>query len=137
MKIKSIEFTEKELKVIFNYLVANFTEEDNKQTLCFDLCDIEAKHEFSKSELVDLQLSNPDKIEALKTWKYFTDSFSTDINVEAELKLSTYFNEPDENNQSSIEDRYSDFRITLFYDGEEIKENAENLYEMIQKYYEI
>lgn len=134
MKITSIELSEKELKVIFNYLVANFNEEDNKQNLCFDLSDIQAKYEFSKKEMIGMEVS---QYCGLIGEYYFTDSFASEINIEAKLKLSTYFNEPDENNQSSIEDRYSDFRITFFYDGEEIKQNADNLYEMIEKYYEI
>jgi len=111
MKIKSIELSEKELKVIFNYLVANFNEEDNKQVLSIDLSDIEAKYEFSKSEIIGMDMSQYYK---LIDKNYFTDSFASDINIEAKLKLSTYFNEPDENNQSSIEDRYCDFKITFF-----------------------
>jgi len=53
------------------------------------------------------------------------------------LKLSTYYSDKDENNQTYIEDRYCDFKMTFFYDGEEIKENFDKVFEMIAKYYEI
>ena len=107
MKITAIELTETELKQVFDYLVSKFNTEDQKQSLQFDLS------ELNGFENVD------------------------NINIEAELKLSTYYSDKDENNQTSIEDRYCDFKMTFFYDGEEIKENCDKVFEMINKYYEI
>lgn len=107
MKITAIELSEMELSLIYEYLISKFNTEDSKQLLQFDL-----------SELNDFE--NVDN-----------------INIEAELKLSTYYSDKDENNQTSIEDRYCDFKMTFFYDGEEIKENCDKVFELINKYYEI
>ena len=107
MKITAIELNESELKQVFDYLVSKFNTEDQKQSLQFDLS------ELNGFENVD------------------------NINIEAELKLSTYYSDKDENNQTYIEDRYCDFKMTFFYDGEEIKENCDKVFEMIAKYYEI
>lgn len=108
MKITAIELSETEIKQVFNYLVSKFNTEDSKQT-------------------IEIELSE------FNGFDYISDLFM----VEAELKLSTYYSELDENNQTSIEDRYCEFRITFFYDGEEIKVNSDKIYELINKYYEI
>lgn len=107
MKITAIELSEIKISEIVNYLTSKFNTEDEKQTIEFDL-----------SELPEFE---------------DVDNFQ----VEAELKLSTYMSDFDENHQTEITDRYVEFRITFFYDGEEIKVNADLIWQKIVDYYEI
>lgn len=111
MKITAIELTENELKSVVNYLISKFNTEDKKQTIEFDLYDLDMPSEY--------------------------ELYST-ICIESTLELYTEYPEVDENNQIAISYRsVSKFDITFFYDGEEIKVNSDKIYELIDKYYEI
>jgi hypothetical protein len=108
MKITAIELTEDEISEIVNYLTSKFNTEDKKQTIQFDHV---------------LHLTNGESI-----------TFDT----ESILELYTEYPEKDENNQTAISYRsVPEFRITFFYDGEEIKVNTNEIYYSICKFYEI
>lgn len=107
LKLKEIAFDSDDLSTIVNYLTSRFNTEDARQTIEFDLFDV---------------LNNVQNY----------------VSVEAVLELYTEYAERDENNQTSIIYRsVSKFRITFFYDGEEIKVNDEPIYTAIEKYYEV
>jgi hypothetical protein len=108
MKITAIQFTESEIDVIYNYLTSKFNEENKPQKLEFDLSE-------------------------LKEFKTI-DNFQ----VESVLELYTEWSELDETKYSSIIYRsVVKFRITVFFDGEEIKTNLvdSSIYDKIINYY--
>lgn len=115
MKITAIELSEIELSAIINELTSKFNTEDKRQSIDFMLCEVREFEGFNHFENVsDLFLCN------------------------SELELYTEYPERDENNQTAISYRsVLKFLITFFYDGEEIQVNSDQIYEAINKYYEI
>ena len=115
MKITSIELTNQELYQITKYLTDKFNEtETSKQkveSLIFDAL-------FPKTE--------------------FDINLSRQIDFESELELYIEYADFDENHQTSIISRSAlKFRITFFYDGEEIAVNSDKIYTDIENYYSI
>lgn len=111
MKITAIELCTLEIDEVVNYLTSKFNTEDSRQTI-----------EFQLTEIND----------------YINDDL---FSVESVLELYTEYPEVDENNQTAISYRsVVKYSTTFFYDGEEIKVDSKNLYaidELIHKYYEI
>ena len=137
MKITAIEFSKDDLTAISNYLVSKFVEEDKKQEVDFYLSDIKKIHRHNKSEVVLIGLNEPERFEYLKSENYFPDCYAELIDATAELTLYLDSETDESTNHTFITDRSCKFKITFFYDGEEIKENADDLYEMIENYYYI
>lgn len=110
MKITAIELSADEQTAITNELTKRFNTEDKRQTVEFDL------------------------YEAGEPISFLGECLS----CEAVLELYTEYPDFDENHQTAISYRsVVKFRITFFYDGEEIKVNDEPIYTAIEKYYEI
>lgn len=111
MKITSIELTNQELDQITKYLTDKFNE-------------IETSKQNIEGQL-DALLCNEIVVKNL-------------IDFESELELYIEYAEFDENHQTSIISRSAlKFRITFFYDGEEITVNFDKIYTDIENYYSI
>lgn len=109
MKLKQIELNNDELNFITRKLIKRVDESNNKkQTTQF-------YEVFS--------LANNEQIE---------------FDIQAELELFPDFDEYDTDvNHQNMISRSSTFRITLFYDGEEVKFNSEKIEKDIEQYFEV
>ena len=115
MKILKISLSEDEQITIYDQLITRFNEEDSVQ-----------KIEFTLYDLLPFIIA--------ARYEYVSDLFS----VESELELYTEYADFDENHQTEIISRsVLKFRITFFYDSEEVEVKDLNIEDRIKKYYEI
>lgn len=107
MKIKAIKLNDEEVKDITQFLTDKFDELNDRK------------------QILEANLSD-----------FF--NCDKDIYFEAELELFVEYSELDrDTNSTSIIWRSSKFRITFFYDGEEIEVNSDEIYKNIETYYSI
>lgn len=109
MKITAIELNSEEQDEIFNYLVRKFDSEYHyKQYAEFDLSD-------------------------------FCDYGYGEITADSELELyiESEMTDTDTNSSQITERSVMKFRLTFYYDGEEIKVNDWNIDDRISEYYRV
>jgi len=140
MKITAIEFTESEIEIIYNYLINAFNEEDKKQVIDVNLSEIYSIYQFNEVDRFLMSLNETEKYTELCNDQYFKVSDSELFSIESVFELYTECTEPDETGYSKISYRsVVQFRITVFYDGEEITTNLINsgIEDKIRNYYSI
>ena len=122
MKITAIELRKDEFDQIFKYLTDRFdverANERKGHTINVDMCEIQVKDD-------DLGILYNPFIDAL------------DVDLCAQLELFTDGEYDSDVNSYTITDRSAKFRLTFFYDGEEIKVNDNDLDDRICEYYRI
>lgn len=107
MKIKEIELNSEEQDKIFNYLVRKFDPRD------------------SGKQTIDL------------TEYQLNDDHSISADAELELYIESEMTDPDTNSSRITERSVIKFRLTFYYDGEEIKVNDDSIWTRINEYYSI
>ena len=113
MKIEKIKLSKEEIKAIIVELIERFSDEDGTQTVEFELNEIFGFNP-GLTDLTDL------------------------MTCKAVMNLHTECSDFDENGQASVESRgVLSFSLIFYHNGNEVEANDEQIYERINRYYEI
>lgn len=140
MKITAIQFSDEDIYVIYNYLINAFNEENKKQVIDVNFMEVYSIYQFNESDRFSLSLTDTEYYNELCNISYFKNGDSDLFSIESVFELYHELTEPDERNQCDIANRFVyEFRITVYFDGEEIGTNLpeSDIDDKIRNHYKI